>query len=161
MKKFNQISLECLEDRYTPATAVLSGGVLGISAEINSTANDVINVTQLQNQLVVSDQNGFVGAFNLDEVAIMIIGGGEGNDVITLDSSVTKTALIFGGEGNDTITGGSAGDYISGDNGNDVLIGGGGYDYLRGGTGFDALVGHVGHDEGEGIYLVEVMIIGQ
>src|SRR6185436_7223995 len=54
--------------------------------------------------------------------------GGVGDDVITLDPSVTVPATLIGGQGNDTITGGGGDDTISGGDGDDRINGSAGRD---------------------------------
>ncbi|MCC6508377.1 MAG: hypothetical protein IT423_04670, partial [Pirellulaceae bacterium] len=54
--------------------------------------------------------------------------GGNGNDKITIDPSVTVPVRLFGGEGNDILVGGSGADVLVGGDGNDVLTGGLGND---------------------------------
>jgi hypothetical protein len=68
---------------------------------------------------------------------VLGIGGGDGDDIIKVDSSLP--ALLLGGNGNDILQGGSTGDEIGGENGDDVVSGGGGSDILSGGNGFDTV----------------------
>jgi hemolysin type calcium-binding protein len=68
---------------------------------------------------------------------VLGIRGGDGDDIIKVDSSLP--ALILGGNGDDILQGGSAGDEIGGENGDDVVSGGGGADILSGGNGYDTV----------------------
>ena len=67
-----------------------------------------------------------------------LIGGGDGNDVITGEGGAD---LINGGDGDDTLRGGAGADGLSGWTGDDVLNGNSGRDTLVGGTGDDRLFG--------------------
>ncbi len=104
----------------------------------------------------------------LKNVTKLSINGGNGNDTITLDSSVTCPATLAGGNGNDTIVGGSgassidggagadsltagpSNDTITGDAGSDTLLGGGGADKLIGGADNDSISGGSGNDTIQG-----------
>jgi Ca2+-binding RTX toxin-like protein len=59
--------------------------------------------------------------------------GGDGNDILTMSSTATVSAVLVGGAGDDVLTGG---------NGADILIGGLGFDILSGGGKEDILVGN-------------------
>ena len=84
-----------------------------------------------------------IGTFNVDitSVAAIVVYGFAGNDTITIDPSVTKSATIYGGAGNDTLSGGSVDDVLNGDDGDDTLFGNAGNDTLNGGDGADVLYG--------------------
>jgi Ca2+-binding RTX toxin-like protein len=80
--------------------------------------------------------------------------GGDFDDDITVDFTVTIPATLIGGEGNDHLDGGAGNDSISGGNGNDWITGNDGNDTLNGDGGNDALFGGKGNDRiyaGEGI----------
>ena len=72
--------------------------------------------------------------------------GGQGNDSILLDESITVSATLRGGAGNDNLRGGSGNDNIFGGAGNDQLAGGAGNDTLEGEDGDDQLIGGAGED---------------
>ena len=81
------------------------------------------------------------GTFNFTG-NILIYGQG-GNDTITIDPRITRSATIWGDNGNDTINGGGGNDFIfggagddsvNGDAGRDILIGDDGADKLNGGS---------------------------
>ncbi|MCA9085958.1 MAG: hypothetical protein KDA81_17990, partial [Planctomycetaceae bacterium] len=59
----------------------------------------------------------------------IIFTGGDGNDKITIDASVTVPTRLIGGAGNDILIGGSGADIISGGLGNDRMEGGAGNDH--------------------------------
>lgn len=60
-----------------------------------------------------------------------------GDDLIAINSNISRTAIVDASEGNDTVYGGSGADVLLGGNGNDVLIGNDGPDTLDGGAGYD------------------------
>lgn len=76
----------------------------------------------------------------------IIVYGGAGNDTITIDSHLKRSAELHGGSGKDNLTGGAANDILLGEASNDVLTGGGGRDLLIGGDGADKLNGASGDD---------------
>jgi Effector protein/RTX calcium-binding nonapeptide repeat (4 copies) len=74
------------------------------------------------------------------DVPRLVIDGGAGNDVITVDADVSAGVTIFGGAGNDLIDDqGSGSAFIDGGPGSDTINGGSGYDLLFGGAGNDRL----------------------
>lgn len=79
------------------------------------------------------------------KVQLRIVGGA-GDDIITVDHTVTAQQQLFGGDGNDQITGGSGHDKIEGGDGDDVIDGGDGDDYINGSTGNDQIRGGAGKD---------------
>ena len=131
--------------------AVLDGGVLTVTGtrrgdEIHVTlggaAGGAVNV--------VGAGGAVVGSFPLGQVQSLRIDGGNGNDIVTVGSDVTRPATLIGGNGRDTLTGGGGADAIDGGGGNDTLAGGAGDDRFVGGTGRDALDGGPGADTIEG-----------
>ncbi len=76
----------------------------------------------------------------------LLVRGRRGNDLITVDASVSLRATLLGMKGNDTIQGGSGNDSLSGGAGDDSLFGGAGNDTLDGGAGNDTLDGGAGTD---------------
>jgi len=84
--------------------------------------------------------------------ATIIVHGGDGNDVISLDETngALPSAELNGGDGNDSLSGGSANDILSGQDGNDSLFGNAGNDLLSGGDGNDFIAGGAGNDTLDG-----------
>ena len=129
-----------LEARRLLASSTVVDGVL----QVNGTSkNDVIVV------------GGAAGVQIPDGVTSILVNGGRGNDVITVDSSVNLPTKIYGSDGDDTITGGFGADRIIAGDGNDVVYAGNakdivygeaGDDYLRGGSGTDLCDGGDGRD---------------
>jgi Ca2+-binding RTX toxin-like protein len=99
---------------------------------------------------------------------IPTVHGGDGNDLVRVNSDATHSAVVFGGDGNDSIYtsdgrdliyggagndrvhAGLGSDLISGGGGHDVLFGQGGNDRLYGGAGVDRLEGQHGNDRLDG-----------
>jgi Ca2+-binding RTX toxin-like protein len=77
--------------------------------------------------------------------ATIVVDGENGND--TIDASESKVSqFMFGGNGNDKLIGGSGRDFIYGDDGNDTIIGGDGNDVIEAGNGNDIVDGGNGND---------------
>ena len=76
----------------------------------------------------------------------IVIAGGKGNDLITVDPGLTFSVVLIGGAGKDVLTGGGGNDLLDGGAGNDRLLGSPGDDLLEGGPGRDQLDGGTGND---------------
>ena len=72
-----------------------------------------------------------------EPISVISFSGMEGDDVFTIDSTITANVHANGGDGNDQLTGGAGDDVLRGGNGNDLLNGQGGRDHLNGGNGVD------------------------
>ncbi|CAA9412900.1 MAG: Alkaline phosphatase [uncultured Phycisphaerae bacterium] len=115
----------------------------------------VVTGTDGADQIVVSQTDGEVSldlngttSTHPGSFARLTIDGRGGNDVITLDPTVTADAVIHGGAGNDSITAGRGNDRLFGGPGVNMLFGAGGDDTLVtvGGSTADRLVGGPGRD---------------
>ena len=109
--------------------------------------NNTITVTKSgssQGKAVVKIDGANKGTFSFSG-SIVIYGKG-GNDNISIDSAITRDAIIFGGDGKDTVSGGGGSDVLVGNAGNDSLKGNAGRDLLFGGDGADKLDGGSGDD---------------
>ncbi|BDI15804.1 hypothetical protein ANSO36C_16060 [Nostoc cf. commune SO-36] len=143
-----------------PILAALSGDVLFLNIGTRSGERKVGNITDGSETFKVTqtDTQLLVSAFGLeqaypisDQNKIKIIAdGGLGNDIITIDTSIS--ANLKGGKGNDKLYGSSINDILYGEAGDDELEGGDGIDQLYGGTDNDTLSGGAGNDKlfGEG-----------
>ena len=131
-----RLSLEALEVRDCPATAILANGVLSV---IGTQGSDNIHVMRSGNYVGVNNQ--WFAASSINRVVISALNG---NDTIRDDSNFSAT--IYGGLGNDTIYGGRGHDTIYGGSGNDNIVGGRGNDVIFGGGGNDTLTGGLGNN---------------
>jgi VCBS repeat-containing protein len=132
------------------------GSQLGDSITVNEGAN--LTVTWNGTDFVYSPAqvtaiNIFSGAGN-DVLQINSLASGtalyaygqNGNDSITVSSSVTNNVTLNGGNDDDTLNSGSGNDSLVGGSGNDLLNGNAGNDVLSGGDGNDSLDGGIGND---------------
>jgi Ca2+-binding RTX toxin-like protein len=143
------VAVQQLEDRrmLSAAPAVVDG-VLTVegTAEADRIIVSLNTSDPLATKLDVK-LNDVVSSFNLDTVTSILISGGNGRDVITIDEAagaIDVNAKLLGGNGKDVLTGGSGDDRLEGGNGKDVLVGGLGDDTLVGGRGKDKLDGGEG-----------------
>lgn len=110
---------------------ISAAAVAGNAGSVDITANDV-----------------YIGRFSFN--GRLILRGGDGDDVITVDPRLTRNVIVFGGggnnaittgRGNDVIVGGAGMDHLSSVSGGDILIGGEGEDLLESSGGLDILIG--------------------
>jgi hypothetical protein len=144
-------SFETLEPRQ-----LLSGGSfpLGVSLQKTKAGFDLlitgtkkadrIGITQDERGIVIRD--GTASKLIKAKLHQIIVNGGEGNDLIGVDSSIKIRAALNGGSGHDVIVGGGGNDAINGGAGNDSVYGGGGNDTVVGAAGNDSLYGNTGND---------------
>ena len=158
---------------FNPTDITLSEGVLTVAGEdfdtqtfdVTAATSIVVLGTEKRDviNLDLSDATGITAtniiiscdvgndAVNLSGLAaalgyVTLISGDAGNDVLTVDTSVTTGARLSGGDGRDTLTGGAGNDWLHGGAGNDVVDGGRGNDQLFGSAGRDLLLGKNGND---------------
>ena len=162
-----------MRDRRNPLVAVGTAG------------DDNIFISNGQNGTLLVSVNGNTTEYSGADIARLVIDGGDGNDRIMVDKSVTQGLRITGGAGDDYIIAGSGNDiiidnygsnHINGGAGNDVIIAHGtdltgcqgntlegddGNDYLEGGQGNDTLSGGAGYDVLYGLGGNDALIGGQ
>ncbi|HKB04344.1 MAG TPA: putative Ig domain-containing protein, partial [Gemmataceae bacterium] len=112
-------------------TVVRTGIVSGNLAMAGTPGNDVITVLPAADltKLAVKINGLAAGEFPLAAISGRVIAHGfDGNDKITVGSTVAVGADLWGGFGNDTVTGGAGPDVLRGETGNDRLVGGRGND---------------------------------
>jgi hypothetical protein len=152
----------CTENPFNPPqvqlASLLPGGILRLNIGPNAPSRlyqtNVIDedYTISHTDSTSSDPPGevvLVTAFGVTQryagVTQIMGDGGDGNDVITIESGVLSGAQFTEGDGNDQVTYLGNGNFklIAG-NGNDVVTCGHGYNYVRTGSGQSALVGSDG-----------------
>lgn len=115
------------------------------------------SVLQSSGNIAVFDGSTKLSDDQPNDFTTLVIEGGSGDDIVTLDGNLTDSgqtfALIFNGNaGNDTLdasvrpAAGAFGGTLNGGADNDTLIGGGGGDFFDGGAGDDSGMGAVGPD---------------
>lgn len=120
------LTLERLEDRSLLAvTADLAAGVLTVTGDADRNNLNVALDNQ-NNDLVVRSFAQEIARFDSALVTTILVVGGAGQDVLTVDSDVTQLTTLIGQEDNDILVGGA---------GVTTLSGGAGPDKLRAGPG--------------------------
>ena len=112
---------------------------------VGSQVNDTITIAVSSGKFNVTI-NGQKQSYPVTNVVGIVVRGNDGNDTITLSSSVTIGGILDGGQGDDTLTGSAGNDLLLGGEGDDKLFGFGGRDVLIGGDGHDSLTGGLGDD---------------
>ena len=148
-KRPARLGVEALEDRHTPSSAALVGGILTITG---TPSDDFVIVAQAGG--VIQAFDGATGAVisvrgrgpTVDASAVrkIVVNAKAGNDTIRLDgplgqgnAPVLVPAVVRGGAGNDVLVGGQGNDRLTGGRGRDVLVGLAGADKLIGGADVD------------------------
>src|SRR5262249_22189961 len=113
--------------------------LLADAVTINGTAgNDNIQIASRGTSYSVSGLAAVVNVTNNDRIDSLTVQGLGGDDVISAANMANIALLVLdGGDGNDVLTGGD---------GNDTLLGGAGDDLLKGGSGLDVLDGGAGNN---------------
>ncbi|MCI0737549.1 MAG: right-handed parallel beta-helix repeat-containing protein, partial [Gemmataceae bacterium] len=115
-------------------------------------------------QIAVQVNGVTYGPFTASALSRLIAYGYDGNDRLTVESSLTRGAFLAGGVGDDTLAGSTAADILLGGAGNDTLVGGAGDDLVFGGIGTDELSGGLGTDlmvAGATVYDNYTLALGQ
>lgn len=136
--KRTRLFLETLEDRTVPTTATFVNGTLTITG---TGYGEQINVGQSSGLINVS---GVSQTFNAAQVNRLVIDAGDGDDTVSIASSIAKPVWIYAGGGNDQVTAGGGAATIYGSGGNDVITGGAGVDVIYGGAGTNTINGQAG-----------------
>lgn len=103
-----------------------------------SMSNDQIHFRSTGAGIYVDLNTETFGPYSPDRIVVY---AQDGDDTITLPSSIRIDASLFGGNGNDSIKGGSGNNIIVGGNGDDFLQGNSGRDVIIGGRGADRILG--------------------
>jgi Ca2+-binding RTX toxin-like protein len=86
------------------------------------------------------------GQWSTSQFVRILVHGLAGNDVLTVESTVSVACQINGGSGNDTVQGGAGNNLLLGGDGDDLLTGRSKRDIMIGGLGADQLFGNSGSD---------------
>ncbi|GAP96045.1 DUF4347 domain-containing protein [Leptolyngbya sp. NIES-2104] len=150
--KLLDFNLSCEERAKPPVLAEVESGVLKLNlgdrasrrGEGQTDGDEKFALKQLEPGKIEVTYAGYTQVYS--GVSSIEGDGGQGNDSILLDESITVNATLRGGAGNDNLRGGAGNDSIFGGVGNDQLAGGTGNDTLEGEDGDDQLVGGAGED---------------
>ena len=138
------------EDNGIPSPITRAGATVSL---VGTGGDDVITVTD--KRAVDVRLNGFGRAFLQDDVDLVDIAAGAGDDEVRLNETRFTQFRVSGGDGsdhiaggrlNDTLMGGAQRDYIDGGSGSDRINGNGGNDQLQGEGGADRIYGGAGND---------------
>jgi hypothetical protein len=134
------------ETAHALSAPVFEDGVLTINGD--ATRNGFTVGRTISGVLTLNGTPVLNGQVTVDNVAIIAMDAGEGNDTLRIDNTngALPPAKLVGGAGNDQITGGSADDIIDGGDGGDTVDGGAGNDRIDGGAGNDKVFGGPGKD---------------
>lgn len=152
---YDQLSLyfarQSIDFRLNDDGAVVLGGV--VSTVIRNFEEYSIRVDVGRNSIITGAGNDIISAYDAGNT----LGGGEGNDIISVSyySALDGNNTLDGGAGadkltgaytDDTLIGGSGADILVGNSGSDTLLGGDDNDLLQGGGEDDTLEGGAGDD---------------
>jgi Ca2+-binding RTX toxin-like protein len=125
--------LSALEPRVL-LSSVLKSGVLSVTG---NSSNNTITLSLVRGKIRVAESGLASKDYTTASITKILVNAKEGNDTVTVSSSITKNCEIQGGKGNDTIRGGGGVDALLGQDGDDNLEGGAKNDYIDGGKGSD------------------------
>jgi Ca2+-binding RTX toxin-like protein len=103
--------IEVMEPRRLLSALTITGTASADNIQL-STSGGTMSVTV----------NGATITLSSSSVTSIQIDAGDGNDTVTLASSITQPASITGGNGDDTLTGGAGDDSLTGGSGNDTYV---------------------------------------
>src|SRR5262249_51252142 len=160
VRKRPRLALEALDDRILPSVTATFSAATHVLTVAGDDLHNTIGVSRdaagtiLVNNGAVAIQGGQATVANPSKI---LVTGGAGNDVLTLDETNggLPQATLDGGAGNDVLTGGavavapgfvSSFDTLLGGAGDDTINGGASAEFINGGTGNDLLFGGAGDD---------------
>jgi uncharacterized delta-60 repeat protein len=121
-----------------------------VNIDTNNPKGDVITITTVTAKDGEKNDdvniNGIHSYYDVTTTKSITIKTDGGADVITADSTVKTTLIVYAGEGDDSITGGGGKNFLFGQGGNDTINGGAVGDALVGGAGQDHVNGNGGND---------------
>lgn len=109
------------------------------------TGDDDVKITTDADGNIKVEVNGVVTTY--PPGTPVVIRGGEGNDVITVDKNTKVDLTLLGGDGEDRVHGGGGDETIVSGHGEDDVYAGEGSDYVSGGSGIDYVDGQGGDDD--------------
>jgi hypothetical protein len=121
--------------------AVIVGGDLIVEDNAVDIGDDTINVGGSDGAVSVNVNGLAVAGSPFAPTGGILVYGRDGNDSVTIASTLSRPVTLLGGNGNDTLTAGGGASTIYGDAGDDSLVGGAGTDSAVGGYGNDTLAG--------------------
>ena len=141
------LSLEPLEGREVPATAVLYGSSLIVDGNDRS---ESLTVRLDGNRVTVDstsirDGRGYASFIDAGRIRQVVIHARGGDDTVNF-ATLQVPVMVWGGTGHDRVYAGMGNDTVYGDPGNDTILGGSGTDWLVGGDGADQIFGGSGDD---------------
>ena len=124
---------------------------------IGTSGFDLVRVTwrETSGEAVVQLNDQVIGTFAIDQIDLVTIDTGGGDDWIIVEETFPISLYVDAGPGNDLIYGGQASDTLIGGNGRDLIFAAAGDDWIDsgnsndlvyGGPGDDMILGGVGHD---------------
>lgn len=151
-------------------TTTLADSTIGFNGASGNLIRFTRSTDDLNIRMLNSDAPGDLDITGSDQDDTILLTGthsnidvnlsaGDGNDVISIASTITGNVVIFGDGGNDTITGstgfdgirgGTGADTINALDGDDKLWGEDGDDIINGGAGADTIYGGAGTDTIDG-----------
>lgn len=126
--------------------AVIVGGDLIVNESLVNTTDDSIVIGGSNSAVSVAVNGGVAPGSPFAPTGGILAYGRDGNDNVSVSSSLGLLVSLIGGHGNDTLKAGSGPARIHGDAGNDSLLGGVAADSLYGVAGDDQLDGAGGND---------------
>ena len=126
----NENSVEADATKLAKRAAGRNGNPEDVTILRGTEGNDKISISQGQDGSLKVTINDDVHEFTEEEAKKLVIDGGDGNDTIKADKTVTTGLFITGGAGNDRIIGGSGNDYIIDNYGQNYISAGKGDDYI-------------------------------
>lgn len=116
------------------------------TAVVNTgTGDDDVTITTDDEGNIKVEVNGVVQTF--PPGTPIVVRGGEGNDVITVDKNTNVDLTLLGGDGDDRVHGAGGDETIVAGHGEDDVYAGEGDDYVSGGSGIDYIDGQGGDDD--------------
>lgn len=135
------LQLELLEGRNLPSvSSVLQGGILSIAGD-PAVPNNNVRVLRDPgtNQLVVRSFADEVARYDSSAVHTILIQGGPGDNVLTIDPDVTQAAVLQGGGGYNVLQGGGGQTTLLGGPSVNKVIVGPGSSVIDGGPGISRI----------------------